>query len=183
VGLLEGLSDLDDLAARVVRSEVDRRADPGRAQLERALHRAEHDLVVLVRERQQLVVVELDDERDLVRVLAGHRAQHAEGRRDGVGAALDRQADEVLGVEVHRVRREARARRVLDALVDGQDRHVARPAEPAVVEQPLQVAQRAVVAVGQRIDAIDEVRAGQMKLVGGDGLRAVLKQTLGVIPE
>ena len=86
-------------------------------------------------------MVELDDERDPVRVLARHRAQHAERRGDGVAAALDRELDDVLGVEVDRVLGERRARRVLDALVDGQDRDVAGAAEAAVGEDALERAQ------------------------------------------
>ena len=52
-------------------------------------------------------------------------AEHAERRRHGVAAAFDRQLHDVLGIEVHRVRRERRAGGVLDALIDRQDRHVA----------------------------------------------------------
>ena len=66
--------------------------------------------------------------------------EHAERRGDGVAAAFDRQLHDVLGVEVGRVRRERRAGRVLDALIDRQDRDVAGAAEPAGVEQRLQAA-------------------------------------------
>ena len=62
-------------------------------------------------------------------------------RGDGVAAALDRELDDVLGIEVARVRGERRAGRVLDALVDRQDRDVAGAGQPAVVEERLQVAQ------------------------------------------
>jgi bifunctional DNA-binding transcriptional regulator/antitoxin component of YhaV-PrlF toxin-antitoxin module len=65
--------------------------------MSRLLDRAEHDLVELVRVGQQLVVVDLHDERDLVRVLAGHQPEHAEGRGHGVAAALDRELHDVLG--------------------------------------------------------------------------------------
>ena len=92
---------------------------------------AEHDLVELVRVGQELVVVDLDDERNVVRVLARHRAEHAEGRRDGVAAALDGELDDVLRVEVGRVRRERRAGGVLDALVDRQNRQIAGVGQPA----------------------------------------------------
>jgi hypothetical protein len=51
MGLVEGLGDLDDLAARLLGAEVDRRADAGRAELEGALDGAEHHLVVGVRQR------------------------------------------------------------------------------------------------------------------------------------
>ena len=67
--------------------------------------------------------------------------EHAERGGDGVAAALDGQLDEVLRVEVGRVLGEGGRRRVLDALVDRQDRQVAGAAEAAVVEQRAQVAQ------------------------------------------
>ena len=60
----------------------------------RLLDRAEHDLVELVRIGQQLVVVDLDDERDLVRPVPRHRAEHAEGRGDRVAPALDGELDD-----------------------------------------------------------------------------------------
>ena len=92
------------------------------------------------------------------------RAEHADRRGDGVAAALDRELDDVLGVEVARVRREARARRVLDALVDRQDRHVAGAGQAAVVDEPLQVAQhRAACGRVSTHDAVDEVRARQVQ--------------------
>ena len=118
VGLLERARDLDDLARGLLGAEVDRRADAGRAHLVRALDRREHDLVELVRIREQLVVVQLHDEGELVRPLAADRAEDAERRGERVAAALDRELHEVLGVEVDGVRREARGARVLDALVD-----------------------------------------------------------------
>ena len=73
--------------------------------------------------------------------LREHRAEHAERRGDGVAAALDRELDDVLGIEVVGVLGERRARGVLDALVDGQDRDIARAAEPAVGEDALERAQ------------------------------------------
>ena len=88
VRLLEGLADLDELPAALLAPEVDRRADGGGAHLPRLARAAEHRLVVLVRVGQELVVVQLDDERDLVRPAARHRAEHADRRGDGVAAAL-----------------------------------------------------------------------------------------------
>ena len=44
-------------------------------------------------------MVDLDDERDAVGVLPRDRAEHAERRRDGVAAALDRELHDVLGIE------------------------------------------------------------------------------------
>ena len=93
-------------------------------------------------------MVELDHERDLVRVAPREGPQHAERRGDAVAAALDRQADDVLRVEQVDVRAEGRGAGVLDALVDRQDREVAGAAEAAVVEEALEVDQHAGVPVG-----------------------------------
>ena len=136
----------------------------------------EQDLVVRVRIGQELVVVELQDEGNLVGVLARHDAQHAERRGDGVAAALDRQLHDVLGIEVHRVGRERRAGRVLDALVDGQDRDVAGAAQAAVIEQRLQARSTRVGRSDDRWSAVDEVGPRQVEALFGNGLAAVLEQ-------
>ena len=59
---------------------------------------------------------------------------------------------------------------MLDALVNGQDRHVAGAAETAVVEQRLEAAQHLGRAVGVGQHPVDEVRAGEVQVVPGDGL-------------
>ena len=142
-----------------VRPEVDRGAHRDRAHVRRLLDAPEQDLVELVRVGEELVVVDLHDERDLVGVLARHRAQHAEGRGDRVAAALDGQLHDVLGVEVGGVLRERGARRVLDALVHGQDRDVAGAGQAAVSRQLLEAAQHRHRAVGDRVHAVHEVGA------------------------
>ena len=60
---------------------------------------------------------------------------------DGRRERHERELDDVLGIEVPRVRGEGRRGRMLDALVDGQDRDVARAAESPMIEQRLQAAQ------------------------------------------
>src|SRR5690606_5752051 len=127
-------------ARRIGRAEVDGRADGDGAHVPSLLDGAPGDLLGLVGVGQELVVVELYDERNAVRVLAGHRAEHAEGAGDGVATAFDRQLHDVLRIEVQRVLREGRAGGVLDALVHGQDRQVSRLRQTAVVEQRLQAA-------------------------------------------
>ena len=72
---------------------------------------------------------------------------------------------------------------MLDALVDGQDRHVAGAAEPAVAEQLLQVAQHLHRAVAARPHPVDEVGAGQVQVVLGDALRDVVQERVGVVAE
>jgi hypothetical protein len=128
-------------------------------------------------------VVELHDEGNLVGVLARHRAQHAERRGDAVAAAFDGQLHDVLRVEEVRVRREGGAGGVLDALVDGQQRQVARAGQAAVVEQRLQVAQHRRLAVGLGDDAVDEVRAGQMQPRRRDAAAFVLEKFVGLVAE
>ena len=51
------------------------------------------------------------------------------------------------GVEIIRILGEARAGGMFDALVHRQNREITSAAQPAVVEQPLQIAQHAVIAV------------------------------------
>ena len=75
------------------------------------------------------------------------------------------------------------AGRVLDALVDRQDREVAGAAEAAVVVDALQVRQHPRVAVALGEDAVDVRRAGQVELFLGNPLAGVREQALGLIPE
>jgi hypothetical protein len=52
---------------------------------------------------------------------------------------------------------------MFDALIDREDRHVARAAEPPVIEQRLQAGQDARVPVRQAVDAFHVVGAGQVQ--------------------
>ena len=128
-------------------------------------------------------MVELHDERDLVRVLPRHRPEHAERRSDRVAAPVDRQLHDLLGIEVVGVRREAGARGVLDSLVDREDRHVTGARQAPGVEDPLQAAERPVVAVGERVDPVDEVGTGGVQPLRRDAGGFVLQQVVGVVAE
>ncbi len=134
VGQCECFAHFLDLPVGFVGSEVDRRAHGSTSHIKRLLNACKQDLVVGVGIGQKLVVVELHDEGDAVSVLARHRAEHTIGRSNSVAAAFDGKPDDVLRVEVHRVLRERSACRVLDALIDGQNREIARATEAAVVE-------------------------------------------------
>ena len=101
--------------------------DADRAEVGGLADRAEHDLVVGVRVVQEVVVVELHDERDAVGVAPGHEPEAAQGGGDGRAPARQGQLDQVGGVEVGRVLGEAGRGRVLDALVHGEDGQVAGP--------------------------------------------------------
>ena len=139
VRVREGLGDLLDLPVALVRPEVDGRADADAAHVPGLVDVGEEALVELVRVGQQLVVVQLEDEGDLVRVLAGDRAEHAVGGGHAVAAALDGEFDDVRGVEAVGIGAEGGAARVLHALVHGQQRQVAGAAEAAVTVQPGQI--------------------------------------------
>jgi hypothetical protein len=76
-----------------------------------------------------------------VRVLARHRAKNAEGGGNGVAAAFDRELDDVLWIEIHRVRSKRCSGRMLDALIDRKDRHITSVGETSVTEHRLKVAQ------------------------------------------
>ena len=91
-----------------------------------------------------------------------------------------RELDDVLGIEVGGVRGEAGAGGVFDALIDGQDGQVAGAREAAGAEHALEVAENAVIAVAGDEDAIDEIRAGQMQRLLGDGLANVPQQAIGL---
>jgi hypothetical protein len=72
---------------------------------------------------------------------------------------------------------------MFDALIDGEDREITRAREPPVIEERLQRTQDARRAVGRRPDAINEVGAGELQLIFGDGLRGVVEQSAGVRAE
>ncbi len=180
---LERGGDLLDLSPRLGRAEVDRRSDGGRPEVECLVHRAEQPLVVRVRVAQHLVVVDLDDEGDLVRIFPRDGAENAQRGGDRIAAALDRQLHDVPRVEVDRVGREGRAGRVFDPLIDGQDRHVSGACESAVIEDRLQVPQNAGGPVRGGEHVVDERRPGQVQRLPGDGLALVVQHPVGVASE
>ena len=79
--------------------------------------------------------------------------------------------------------REGGGGRVLDPLVDRQDREVTGTAEAAVVVDALQVDQHPRVAVALGEDAVDVRRAGQLQLLLGNALAGVAQQALRLIAE
>ena len=115
-------------------------------------------------------MIELHDERNLVGVLAATRAKDAERGGDGVAAALDRELDDVLRIEVDRHLGEAGAGGMLDALIDRQDRDIPGAAQAAGVDNLLEIPKHGRLAVRHRQHPIDEIRAGQMQRFFGNPL-------------
>src|SRR5215469_13220069 len=117
VGLRESLADFDDLSSALVGAEINGCADSGRAHVIRLLYRTKQHLVESIGKREQFVVINLHNERNLVRVLASHGAEHTERRSDSVAAAFDGQLDDVFAIEIVWVFREAGAAGMLDTLI------------------------------------------------------------------
>ena len=82
------------------------------------------------------VVVQLHEERNAVGIATRNRGQHAVGRGHAVTARFNRQLNNVLRIEVERVRRKRGARRVLNALVNRQNRKISCASQtPGVVQR------------------------------------------------
>ena len=173
-----------DLAPRLGRAEVDRGADGDAALLAGLADRREHDLVVGVRVGQDLVVVQLEQERDPVGVAAGGRAERPERRRDRVAAALDRELDDPAPGRSSRG--SWRTTRRPSARCPGRPGRIDTypvPAEAAVRVERLQRPQHRRRPVGERDHAIDEVRPREVQPVGRDGVAGVPQQRLGVVAQ
>ena len=162
--------DFLNLARRFIRTEIDGRADGDGAEVFRFLHRSKQDLVELVRKRQQLVMINFHDERNLVGILSRDAAEYSERRSHPIASAVDRQLHNVAGIEILWVRRKGSARRMLNALVDRQDRNVSRAGQPPMIQQGLQRPQDRRRPIGLRTNAVDKIRPGQMKLALRDRL-------------
>src|SRR5437867_6888280 len=87
---------------------------------------------------EDIVVVQLQDQRDLSRELCRTRLQEPERRGVGVAASLDRQLEVVPGIVARRIDREAPSRAVLEALVHRQNQAFAGPLQRAVVQNARQ---------------------------------------------
>src|SRR5438552_2235220 len=168
VGLREGVADFDDLAAALIGTEINGGADGGGAHVIGFFYGAEEDLVGFVGVGKEFVVIDFDDEGNFVSVLASDRAENAKSRGDGVALAFDSELDDVFAVEVVGVFREAGAGGVLDALIDGKNREIASVTQAAVAEHALKTSEHAHVTVGEGVDAVDEVRAGELQAILGD---------------
>jgi hypothetical protein len=183
MGLGEGLGDLVDLTVRLLRPEVHGGADGDRAQLERLASGPEGDLVVGARVVEEVVVVELRDERDAVHVAPRHGSQDAESGRDRAALPCQGELAEVRRVEVQGVLGEAGGRGVLDALVDREDGEVPGATEATVAVERAQRPQHRRGAVGVSERPVEEVRTWQHQPLRREGLRLVAQERAGFVAE
>src|SRR5688500_1309109 len=79
VRIREGLGNFSDLSCRLIRSEVDRCAHRDGSHVSCLINSSEHYLVELVWVGQQLVMIDLYDERDLVCEFARNGSEYAKG--------------------------------------------------------------------------------------------------------
>src|SRR5258708_1860011 len=183
VSMGEGLADFDDLAAALVGAEINRGTNGGCAHVVSLLDGAEKNLVGLIGEGEQLVVIHFDDEGNFVGIQAGNGAEDAEGGGDGVAAAFDGELDDVAAVKIIGILGEAGAAGMFDALIDGEYGEIAGAAEAALAKHALEIGEHAHVAVGGGVDAVDEVRAGEMQALLGDFGRFESQQGFGFCAE
>src|SRR6185312_1718190 len=99
-----------------------------------SLYRAEHGLVIAIRQAEEFIMVDLDEEGDLVGIFAAHDAEYAKGGSDGAAARFDGQPDDVLGIEIHGVGSKGSAAAMLNALVYREDRKIAGVTQPAMAQ-------------------------------------------------
>ena len=134
-----------DLPRSVVRAEIDGRPNRSRAHVVCILYRPEKDFFKLIGVREQFVVVDLDEERNLVCVFSRNGAKNAEGGCYGITTPFDGKLHNVLWIEIERILCEARPGRMLDTLIDGKDGHVAGARQPSRLIHAIQVVQDALV--------------------------------------
>ena len=124
-------------------------------------------------------MVDLHHERNLVRVLARHRAQYAQRRGHCIAAAFNRQFDDVLGVKVRGVLRERRAAAVFNTLIHRQDRQIAAAGQTPVAEHLLQAAQHRHAAVAGDKHTVNKIGPWHVQRFLGDGFAHVAEQMVG----
>ena len=183
VGAGKGFADFDDLAGGVIAAEIDGGSDGDGPHFPGLFDLTEHDLVEFVGVGHEFVVVDLDDEGDAVGVFAGDGPEDAEGGGDGVAAAFDGEFDDVFGIEVGGIFGKGGTGAMFDALVYGKDAEVAGARETSVVEHGVHAAQDTRLAVAMRPDSVHEIGAGEVELVGRDGLAGVVEEVVGLVSE
>ena len=132
----KGLRDLDQLPVGIIRPKIDRRADCRRTHVIGLFHRAKQNLFKVIRIRQQLIMIDLHQKRDFVRVLTRHHAEHPKRGGNRIASAFDGKLDNVFRIKVIRVFCKACAAGMFDTLVHRQNGKIARAAQPAVVIHP-----------------------------------------------
>ena len=167
LGLFGDLPELLIHLAAVGRARVDGVADPAAPEAKRLLDtggQGGHRVGVLA--PQQIVAVELEDQRDGARELGRARLQEPQRGRIRAAAGFDGQLEVVAWVVACRVWREAARRPVFESLIHRQDHHPPGARQGAVIQQAGQVGQRpaalALIVVQDLTDAPGHARPPPM---------------------
>ncbi len=162
VGFGEGPADFNDLGDHSARNRNKwwRRRQPRPCRRLPALCR--ENLVELVGKGEKFVVIHLNDEGNLVGVFTRDGAENAIRRSYRVAAAFNGQFDDIFTIEIIGILREAGTRRVLDALIDGEDRKIARATEASVKKETLRLTRTRGLRSLTTVNTINKVRAGDV---------------------
>src|SRR5437016_2576394 len=123
----------------VRRSGIDGEPHGHAAEPQRVAHAARDRRGRVLVLMEDIVVVQLQDQRNLARELRCTSFQEPERRGVGVAAGLDRQLEVVPGIVAWRIDREAPGRAMLEALVHRQNQTFAGPLQRTVVQNARQV--------------------------------------------
>ncbi len=111
----------------VGRSRINRKSHGDAAQPQRvpdaARHRGQRIFLVV----QYVMVVQLEDQRNLAGKVAGAGLQKSQRRGIGITSGVDAELEMIVGVIPGRVRREAAGRPMLESLIDRQNHELAGP--------------------------------------------------------
>ena len=128
----------------------------------------------------QFIMIDLDDEWDAMGEAASGQAERAKSGSDRVAAALQRQLDDIRRIKISRVRRKRRARRMLDPLINWQNRDVTAAAQTSAVVNLLQAADDPRIAIAAQPNPFGEIRARQRQGFARDRFAAVVQQIISV---
>src|SRR5215470_9841932 len=135
----------DHLAALLVHglgvggAGIDGEAGGHAAQPERVLHRARDGRERILLVIEHVVVVHLEDKRDVAGELRGARLEEAQGRGVGVAARVDGELEVIGRIVARRIDGEAPRGAVLEALVHGQDDEPPRAGQTPMVHDAGQI--------------------------------------------
>ncbi len=141
LGLERQLPEILVHAIPELRAGVDRKAYGDAAEAKRVVDRA-GDRRAGLDLRQRVAVVELEDERDLPRVVRGTGLHEAEGRRVGVAPGVDGELKMIERIVSGRVHGERPNRAMLEPLVDRKYDELSRSGERPRIQQADQLRSR-----------------------------------------
>src|SRR6185437_1830868 len=96
---------------------------------------------------------------------------------------LDRELDDVVRIEILRIRRKRSSGRVLDSLIDRQDRYISCAGETTGRIDRVQAAEDVWIAVGLHPNPVDKVTARELQVLLWDGGAGVIEQSARLVTQ